>query len=126
MPDAVLDKGSPQLVGPKKVAERFGRGFKWARTLLREWYEEDVETGRKPPRVLRRRKHGGIVTYYTTIAVLNAHAPPARDEALVRAVSTLDKELDAFARKIVARLDEIDERLRFLERERAKVRMGSR
>ena len=120
MTSKVLDPRTrkSRLVGPKGIAERFGRGYVWARDLLKEWAAEDERTGRSPPRTLRCKGRGGKLTLYTTIAVLNAHAPPARDEEMAKHVRNLERELDAFARRITQRLDAIDATLRKLERAR--------
>lgn len=110
-----LDPGPSQIVGPKLLARRFGRGHKWARDLLREWWEEQSAPGYVgPPRCFKKRGRGGVVTIFTTVAVVNAVLPPGRDEILVRAVRGIDKDLDALARKV----EILTERLRRLEARR--------
>jgi hypothetical protein len=117
-----LDPGPNQVLGPTLVARRFGRGHKWARDLLRQWWEEQQVPGYEgPQRVFRKRGRGGIETYYTTRAALDAYAPQGRDEKLVRAVRDLDKGLDALARRMGDMMDEIralTRRVAALERRR--------
>lgn len=98
-----LDPGPDQVIGPKELGRRFGRGHKWARALLREWWDEQQRGG--PARVFPMRGRGGFVTYYTTIAVVHRHMPPGRDEKLVRAVKEHDRDLDQLARKIDRLMD---------------------
>lgn len=90
-----LDPGPSQLASATAVGRRYGRSREWGRRLLKSWWAEQQAGG--PPRVLRRGR-----VYYTTLAVLYADAPRARDEALYRKVAELEKDLDRAFERIAA------------------------
>lgn len=96
-----LDPAGDQLVGPKLFARLFGRGYNWARDQLREWWEEEQVAGYAGPvRTIRKRGPGGNLVVYTTRRAIARFAPPHRDEAMLRKLAELEKDMNAMARRI--------------------------
>lgn len=81
------------IVGPSRFARMFDRSRWWAQRVLREWWDEQQKGG--PVRVFRRPSG----YYYTTIAIVDAHMPRRRDEALERRLRRLERDMsESFAR----------------------------
>lgn len=107
---------SSMVVGRDALARMYGRGPAWAASILRQWWEEDERAGPAAERrVFRRKRNGGRPAYYTTLAALHRHMPPARDMALVRAVESLSRDLDFAARRLTilqSRVEQLEAKTR--------------
>lgn len=117
MPKLDLTRGS-QVIGLVELAKIYGKSHRWARSLLREWWQEQEQGGEV--RVFRRPHVGGWA-YFTTKAVLQRHMPPARDMALVRSVERLDKDLDFLTTRLNREIQDrmlLEQRIEKLERRR--------
>lgn len=90
-----LKPGSSHVVGTREMARRYGKSDEWARTLFIEW--ERMQNEGAEPRVFRKGKQRAL---YTTLAVLHRHMPPGRDEALVRKVAELERDMTTLARRL--------------------------
>jgi len=95
-----LRPGGSQLASTQRVADHYGRSRWWALELLKEWYAEQQLGG--PPRVLKRGR-----IFYTTLAVLHAHAPRGRDEQLQRKLRQMENDIE----KAFVRIAELERRL---------------
>lgn len=104
-----LKPGAAFVVGQRELARMYGKSEWWARCLMREWWKEQQEGG--PVRVFRRPWNRGHALF-TTLPVLQATMPPARDMKLVRALERAERDLD-FAHK---KIDELARRVGHLER----------
>lgn len=93
-----LAPGPSQVVRSGELARAYGKSPKWARRLLREWWNE--QQGGGEVRVIGQVDGRGRLVLSTTRAILHRHLPPARDAALVRAVESLGKDLDFMARRL--------------------------
>ena len=95
-----IDGTDDYIVGTFRLARLYGRNEHWARSLLREWYEEQKKGG--PVRVFPRYaivKGKRQLRLYTTMGVIEQSMPRARDMELERWRKRIDADLDrAFAR----------------------------
>jgi hypothetical protein len=113
-----------QVVGAGELARMYEKSRFWARAVLSRWYKEQQDGGEI--RIIAHRDKRGRLVLETTIGALMRSMPPARDEALVRKVDGIDKDLDFIARRterLVNDRDLFDRRLTKLESSWARLRL---
>ncbi len=113
-----------QVVTAGELARMYGRSRFWARAVLKRWHTEQEQGGEV--RVIAHRDKRGRLVIETTRGALMRSMPPARDEALVRKVDGIDRDLDFLARRmdrLANERDLIDRRVAKLEGSWARLRL---
>jgi hypothetical protein len=75
------------MVGSTRFGAMFSRSRWWAQRIFREWWQDQAHGG--PVRVFRR-KNGH---FYTTLAIVDAHMPKRKNDALERRLRTMERDL---------------------------------